>query len=90
MSSKKTLKEKNQTVHTISVLCSLLLENIDKLSNQSTNENREDFKDNLQEVEKVCEIIIDGSAVKEVKNSTYIQGMANKLDTIIRKNFRDI
>tara|TARA_R110000822_G_scaffold254802_2_gene380979 strand:+ start:309 stop:581 length:273 start_codon:yes stop_codon:yes gene_type:complete len=90
MSSKKTLKEKNQTIHTISVLCSLLLENIDKLSNQSSNENRESFKNHLSELEKVCEIIIDESAVKEVKSSTYIQSMCNKLDTIIRKNFINI
>ena len=90
MTSKQTLKEQNQTVHSISVLCSLLLENIDKLSMKSNNKNRDAFKNHLSELEKVCEIIIDGSAVKEVKNSTYIQQMANRLDTIIRKNFRDI
>jgi uncharacterized lipoprotein len=87
---KKTRKEKNQTVHTISVLCSLLLENIDKLSMHSNNQNRDDFKNHLSELEKVCEIIIDDSAVKEVKNSTYIQQMVTRLDTIIRKNYRDI
>jgi hypothetical protein len=87
---KQTQRKQNQTVHAISILSTLLLENIDKLSVETRTNNRDIFKDHLIELEKICEIIVDGSAVKEVKNSTYVQEMVNKIDTIIRKNFRDI
>ena len=87
---KQTQRKQDQTVHAISILSTLLLENIDKLSVETRTKNRDIFKDHLIELEKICVILVDGSAVKEVKNSTYIQEMVNKIDTIIRKNFRDI
>ena len=90
MSKKPTIKQENQTLHGISILSSLLLEYIEDLGPTTTNENRKKFEMHLSEVEKVCEIIVDSSAVKEIKSSTYIQDMTNRLDTIIRKNFRDI
>ena len=87
---KFTTKQENQALHKISILSSLLIDSIEDLGIGDNGQKAEVFKGHLEEVEKICEIIVDSSAVKEIKSSTYIQDIVNKVDTIIRKNFKDI
>lgn len=87
---KLTEKQESQELHKISVLSSLLLESIEVLGVGNNQRGGEKFKTHLTEIEEICETIVDSSAIKQIKSSTYLQEIANKVDTIIRKNFKDI
>jgi len=85
----KKLSKKNEALlfHTLAVLSSLLLEYLDKIPKDATD--IAEYKENLKLIEEVTEKVVDASYVEEIKSSTYINDLCKKVDTIIRKNFKN-
>lgn len=79
------MKRKNQLMHKLVVLSSLLLENLDELkpTTQRMIRVHKDLTD-------FCELLNKEIAnTSTVQKSTYFQELANKVDTIIRKNYEE-
>lgn len=82
-------KEKDKLFHEYVVLSMLLLHVIDRLKRiQEFNERSKKFKENLEFNAKEIEELTDKVfTIKKISRSTYIQDLAQKVETVIRKNF---
>lgn len=78
-------KLKKMQMHKLFTLCNLLLENLDEL--QVTSVKVLKFKDDLT---SFCELLNDEVKDTEtIQKGTYFQDLANRIDTVIRKNFNE-
>lgn len=85
------MSKKNQAIklHKLSVLCSIMIDTIDDIGIE--NDNISSIKSNLVEIEKFSEEVLESSFnVKNIKNSTYLQEITNKVNTVMRKNYKEI
>lgn len=87
MRRKLNPKKRALLIHKLVVLCDLLIDNLDELKPNA------DMPDEMQEaaevLKKQCETLIeDVFEISEVKSSTYLQEIAIKVDTVIRKNYK--
>lgn len=82
-------KRKAQLLHEHSILCLLLQHNMDELIKINPfSESTQQFRDNLEYNAKECEELLGAIyGIKSVSSSTYLQELANKVQTIIRKNY---
>jgi hypothetical protein len=81
-------KEKRQ-YHKISFLTNLLLLELDELNPESELGAALHLK--TKEYSEILEPLIEVMyGPKEIRNSTYLMDMSNKIDTIIRKNYEEI
>jgi hypothetical protein len=84
-----TQKEEARKCHTIAVLISLLADYTDELMPES--EMTKSFKEKSIEILPLANVMLEAVYnVKEVRSSTYINDLSNKIDTVIRKNFTQI
>ena len=84
-----TPKNKAQKAHTIAVLFGLLAEYIDDFAPNSPL--GEKIKIKSEEILPLADEMIDQVFnIKSVSQSTYINDLTNKIDTVIRKNFQKI
>lgn len=93
MANKLNPKKRNRLLHLHVVLAYLMLENIDELEDEKYdfNENTKKFRASLEISKKECEKLLEDTfSVEGVKNSTYLQNIANKVGTIIRKEYKPI
>ncbi len=75
--------------HKIATLCYLLAETLHEYGAE-TNEAlgiKSDCESLASKIEKVLEDLFQ---VKQIKGSTYLMELCNKVDTIIRKNYQQI
>jgi hypothetical protein len=50
-----------------------------------------DFKEKAKELMPIAESMMEAAFdVEEVRTSTYINDLSNKIDTVIRKNFKQV
>tara|TARA_R110000822_G_scaffold158210_1_gene297797 strand:- start:304 stop:567 length:264 start_codon:yes stop_codon:yes gene_type:complete len=83
------MTEKNtaQKAHTIAVLFGLLAEYIDDFAPNSPL--GEKIKLKSEEISPLADQMIDSVfSIKSVSQSTYINDLTHKVDTVIRKNFQ--
>lgn len=87
--SKINPKREAQLLHEYSILSMLLQHNMDELRRINTfNETTQQFRDNLDYNTKECESLLKTLYnIESVSNSTYIHELANKVHTVIRKNY---
>jgi hypothetical protein len=84
-----TPKEEAKLCHTIAVLISLLADYTDDLTPGGTIS--QEFKEKALELMPLAEAMLQATYnVKEVSSSTYITDLSNKIDTVIRHNFKTI
>jgi len=76
-------KSKNQEMHKLYCLCSLLLENLDRL--KPTTERMIKYQSDLIGFcEELNDVLADTATIQR---STYFQDITNKIDTIMRRQF---
>ena len=84
-----THKEEAKLCHTIAVLISLLADYTDDL--MPTSPIAIQFKEKALELMPLSDAMLEAAYnVKEVSSSTYINDLSNKIDTVIRHNFKTI
>lgn len=72
--------------HKLIVLADLMIESLDELGYDETHE----LYSNLKVIEQnSCKLIEAAFDVKNVRNSTYLGDLSKKVDTVIRKNFKE-
>jgi len=78
-----TKKEKSMNMHKFFCLMSLLLETLDDI--KATNPGMVELKDNLT---AMCELLNEECKdTYTVQKTTYFQGICNKINTVMRKEF---
>ena len=84
-----TKKEEAKLCHTIAVLISLLADYTDDLIPDGSIAQQ--FKEKALELMPLADAMLEATYnVKEVSSSTYITDLSNKIDTVIRHNFKTI
>ena len=84
-----TKKEEAKLCHTIAVLISLLADYTDDLIPSGPIALQ--FKEKALELMPLANAMLEAAYnVKEVSSSTYITDLSNKIDTVIRHNFKTI
>ena len=82
-------KEEAKCCHTIASLITLLADYTHEL--MPTTDTAKQFKEKANELMPIAEQMLEAAFdVKEVRTSTYINDLSNKIDTVIRKNFTQI
>lgn len=75
--------------HKIAALCYLLAEALQEVG--ANAETALEIKVEAQSLGKKCENVLeDLFQVKQIKGSTYLTDLCNKVDTVIRKNYQQI
>jgi hypothetical protein len=84
-----TKKEEAKLCHTIAVLISLLADYTDDLI--PNGPIAQQFKEKALELTPLSEAMLEATYnIKQVSSSTYITDLSNKIDTVIRHNFKQI
>ena len=75
--------------HKIAALCYLLAEALQEVG--ANAETALEIKANAEVLGTQCEQVLeDLFQVKQIKGSTYLTDLCNKVDTVIRKNYQQI
>lgn len=75
--------------HKIAALCYLLVEALEDAG--ANTETALEMKANAEVLGAQCEKVLeDLFQVKQIKGSTYLTDLCNKVDTVIRKNYQQI
>jgi hypothetical protein len=75
--------------HKIAALCYLLAESLHEVGADA--ETALEMKANAEVLGAQCEQVLeDLFQVKQIKGSTYLTDLCNKVDTVIRKNYQQI
>lgn len=75
--------------HKIAALCYLLAEALHDVG--ANAETALEMKENAEILGAQCEQVLDDLfQVKQIKGSTYLTDLCNKVDTVIRKNYQQI
>lgn len=75
--------------HKIAALCYLLAEALQEVG--ANTETALEMKVEAKSLGKKCENVLeDLFQVKQIKGSTYLTDLCNKVDTVIRKNYQQI
>jgi hypothetical protein len=82
-------KKEAQTTHKIAVLCYLLSETLQEYGAE-TQESKDIVTDCNNLNTKLENVLDDLFQVKQIKGSTYLIDLCNKVDTVIRKNYQQI
>jgi len=86
---KTTPKRHAQLTHKIAVLSCLMIDALDDIGANSSIALS--FKNKCEDMIPFCErILTDSFSAKQVRNTTYLNDLANKVDTVIRKNYQKI
>jgi len=84
-----TAKNEAKLCHTIAVLISLLADYTDDLTPDGHIALQ--FKEKALELMPLADAMLEATYnVKEISSSTYINDLSNKIDTVIRHNFKRI
>jgi hypothetical protein len=78
-------KKEAMAYHKIAVLCTLLVDEFDKLGPGSLLSEK--AKDMIIFIEEMYTKI---DMIPEIRSGTYLSELTNKVDTVIRKNFQQI
>lgn len=82
-------KRHNEISHKIAVLANLMTGALDEIG--ASSEIALEFKDKCNELLPFCErIVSDTFTSKQIRSTTYINELSNKVDTVIRKNYKAI
>lgn len=82
-------KKEAQTTHKIAALCYLLAEALEDVG--ANAETALEMKNEAQSLGTKCQNVLeDLFQVKQIKGSTYLTDLCNKVDTVIRKNYQQI
>jgi len=82
-------KKINQLSHRLAVLSNLMLETLDEIG--ATTDIAIDFKYKCKELLPFCEKMVDDVfMLNEIKSTTYMTDLSNKVDTVIRKEYKPI
>lgn len=82
-------KRKAQLTHKICAISAILIEALDEL--KANSELSQEFRAKCEEIIPFCERILDESfQAEQVRSSTYLTDLSNKVDTVIRRNYEKI
>ena len=82
-------KKINMLSHRLAVLSNLMIETLDEIG--ASSEIANDFKDKSKDLFPFCEKMVDDVfTLGQIKSSTYMTDLSNKVDTVIRKNYKPI
>lgn len=82
-------KRKAQLTHKICAISAILIETLDEI--KANSEISQEFRTKCEEIIPICEIILDESfKAEQVRSSTYLTDLSNKIDTVIRRNYQKI
>lgn len=82
-------KRYNQLSHKIAVLSNLMVEALDDID--ASSEMALDFKNKCKELLPFCERMVDDVfTLGQIRSSTYMTDLSNKVDTVIRKEFKEV
>lgn len=89
MAKKNSPGRANQVAQKIALLAELMIDAIDDLYKEG--EGGQTLRASLEITKNKCEDLV-GSVykVEEIQKSTYFTDMANKIDTLIRRNYENI
>lgn len=84
-------KKEAQTTHAIATLSFLMVDKLDEFRKHSNKELTKEVTEACNTLQKNCETMLNEVfGIKSISNGTYLNGLSEKLDTIIRKNFENI
>lgn len=84
--SKRNPKKFAQLCRKLVVLADLIIDTIDEIEEYDHDES--EFKQDLNKVlNRCCKITEQAHTVDQVRKSTYMQNLSNKIDAVIRNNF---
>jgi len=87
-------KKEAQTTHAIATLSFIMVDKLDefrKHSNKELTKEVVEVIDACNTLQKHCETMLNEVfGIQSISNGTYLNGLSEKLDTIIRKNFENI
>lgn len=84
-----TPKQESQEAHKIAALFYLLTESVDKFAPGSPSGIQ--LKSKTKEIMPLAdEMLEEIYKISKIRNSTYLTDLVNKIDTVIRKNFKDV
>lgn len=79
-------KKQAQICHKIAALAFLLGEALDELNPEMKNEHS--LKARCNEMSEACQLLVKNTfAIEEIYTGSYMQELATKVDTCIRKNY---
>lgn len=82
-------KRKALLTHKICAISLLMIEALDEL--KANSEISQDFRAKCEDIIPFCERILNESfQAKQVRRSTYLTDLSNKVDTVIRRNYQKI
>lgn len=82
-------KKEAELYHKIAALSYLISEALDELNH--TVKDSDPFKEVCDNMSEKCLDILEATfGIEEVRSGVYLQNMANKIDTVVRKNFERI
>lgn len=87
------MKSEHIKTHRLAVLAHLMSETLDDIQQQcgELSPKAVELKENCAKiVPQVEEILTDVYQVEQIHSGTYLTDMANKVDTVIRKNYINI
>lgn len=75
--------------HRLAVLSNLMIETLDEI--EANSDVSLDFRTKSKELMPFCENMIeDVFTLGQIKSTTYMTDLSNKVDTVIRKNYKPI
>lgn len=82
-------KKINMLSHRLTVLSNLMIETLDEIG--ASSDMSVDFRTKSKELMPFCEKMIeDVFTLGQIKSTTYMTDLSNKVDTVIRKNYKPI
>lgn len=82
-------KKINQLSHKLVVLSNLMVETLDDI--EACSDSSLEFRAKCKELLPFCETMIgDVFQLQQIKSTTYLMDLSNKVDTVIRREFKEI
>jgi hypothetical protein len=82
-------KKINMLSHRLAVLSNLMIETLDEI--EANSDMSLEFSIKSKELMPFCEQMVDDVfTLGQIKSTTYMTDISNKVDTVIRKNYKPI
>lgn len=82
-------QKQNEISHKIAVLANLMTGALDEIN--ASSGMAVDFKKKCEELLPFCEkIVADTFTAKQIRSTPYLSELSNKVDTVIRRNYKKI
>jgi hypothetical protein len=87
--NKKPKKKRQMSIHKLIVLTELMCDELDSVSANSTYSKQ--VRIHSKALQELLEPMLSSAyEANFIKNSTYMQSLTSKVDTVIRKNFMSV